>query len=117
MKETLRKKMISLWAKDYTDELVAMESGMSIEDLRMLLDEDEGLAKERKKALCHLRMKVRDNIASEIEDGEIKTTKWYAERRESEIYSPKGNVTVTGQVEIPLAEKKQMIDELMRDYE
>lgn len=117
MKETLRKKMISLWERDYTDELVAESCGMKLDDLRLLLDEDEKLAKERKKALCHLRMKTRDNIAEAIEEGELKTTKWYAERREAEVYSPKGSVNVTGNIDIPLAEKKQMIEEMFKEYE
>lgn len=115
MQETLRKKLIRCWEKDYTDELAAQCCDMSLEDLRLLLDSDESLQKERVKALSHLRMKSRDNIASEIEDGEIKTSKWYAEIREPEVYSRKQNVTVT--TDIPLAEKKQMIEDLFKEYE
>lgn len=115
MNQTLRKKLIACWRKDYSDELTALKCGIELSELRILLKEDEKLAKDRKVALAYMRMQVKDNIADAIKKG--KKTEWYAERRMGDEYSTKQNISLEASVDIPVAEKEEKVKEMFKQYE
>lgn len=115
MNQTLRKKLIACWKKDYSDELTAIKCGIELSELRILLKEDEKLAKDRKRAMATLRMQAKDNIAFDINRG--KKSEWYLERKMPEEYSSRQNVSLEATVDVPVSEKEEKVKEMFKQYE
>lgn len=115
MNQTLRKKLIACWRKDYSDELAAVKCGLTLQDLRLLLKKDEKLARDREKAMAYLRMQAKDNIAFDIERG--KKSEWYLERKMPEEYSTRQNISLEATVDIPVSEKEEQVKEMFKKYE
>lgn len=116
----LREKMIKCWERDYSDELVCEAVGIDLEVLREMLESDGKLARERTRAMSHLRMKAKDNIAQWVEDGSMRGTQYFADRRMKDEYSTRQNVEITAEeiitpIEERLAEAKTKMDELLKD--
>lgn len=110
----VREKLIECWKKDYTNEQAAYTAGITLDNLKEMLDEDETLRDEERKARLYLPCKAKDTIAEWVDEGQQKGTLFYAERRMPEEYSTKNTVSVEGEVNtVPVEDRIATMKEEM----
>lgn len=111
---TVREKLIECWKKDYTNEQAAYTAGITLDNLKEMLDEDETLRDDERKARLYLPCKTKDNIAELVESKNLRGTLFHAERRMPEEYSTKNTVSVEGEVNtVPVEDRIAAMKEEM----
>ena len=81
------------FARGYNDTECCKYADISRDTYYRWIRENEDFSDRMELAKCDLNIKAKNNIADEIEKGNIEISKWHLERRARDEYSVKQNVT------------------------
>ena len=93
--ERLRARLASAYRKGLNHREAAMHCGIKHTDLMEYLAYDEAFRMRAEGLMEHLAIQAKMNVAKSIEEGKMKPTQWYLERRRPEEFSTKTDVSVT----------------------
>lgn len=92
--ERLRAKLAKAYRRGLNHREAAVHCGIKHSDLMEYLSHDESFRMRAEGLQEHLAIQAKMNVAKSIEEGKMKPTQWYLERRRPEEFSSKADVAV-----------------------
>jgi len=92
--ERLRAKLAKAYRQGLNHREAAMHCGIKHSDLMEYIAYDESFRMRAEGLMEHLAIQAKKNVAKAIENGKMKPTQWYLERRRPEEFSTKADVAV-----------------------
>lgn len=91
---------------------------MTADEIRQLCKDNPKVGELRAMLLSSLMTSARTNVADAIREGDIKTSKWYLERKAADEFSTKQAVAFEGAViELSLEEKEKALKDLVEKFD
>lgn len=91
---------------------------MTADEIRQLCKDNPKVGELRAMLLSSLMTSARTNVADAIREGDVKTSKWYLERKAADEFSTKQAVAFEGAViELSLEEKEKALKDLVERFD
>ena len=111
-----RNKVIEAYEAGLDDEEACMWGQITMEELDELTKKNEQVRTARENGKNPLNLMARVNVANDIKDGNVRTSKWLLERTD-EDYSNRQKVSMDGTpIVVPMAEKEKAMEEILKKY-
>ena len=106
--ETVRKLEVG-FSRGYNDSECCKYANISRDSYYRWLKTSEEFSDRMELAKCDLNIKAKNNIADEIEKGNLELSKWHLERRAKDEYSTKQNIDADVKTDVNIV--VELVDE------
>lgn len=124
IKDATWRAVIEAWENGLSDREAAFRASkredadaITADDIRMWCKDDPKVGELRANLHSDLLSSAKLTVADALREGDVKTAKWYLERKAADEFSTKQAVAFEGAViEVSLEEKEKALKELMEQF-
>lgn len=124
VKDATWRAVVEAWENGLSDREAAFRASklddadaITAEDIRKWCKNDPGIGELRANLQSDLLSSAKLTVADALREGDVKTAKWYLERKAADEFSTKQAVAFEGAVvELSLEEKEKALKEMMEQF-
>lgn len=124
IKDATWRAVVEAWENGLSDREAAFRASkiedadaITAEDIRTWCKDDPSVGELRANLMSDLLSSAKLTVADALREGDVKTAKWYLERKAADEFSTKQAVAFEGAVvELSLEEKEKALKEMMEQF-
>ena len=125
IKDATWRAVIEAWENGLSDREAAFRASrredtddITAEDIRIWCKDDPEIGELRANLISDLLSSAKLTVADAVKEGDVKTAKWYLERKAADEFSTKQAVAFEGAViELSLEDKEKALKEMVEKFE
>ena len=116
------KAIIEAWENGLSDREAAFRASkvgeyITAKDIKSWIAKNPEIGELKANFEAELRGVAKDTVADSLRDGDIKTAKWYLERKAADEFSTKAAIEFENAVPVSLEDKEQALKQMIENFE